>query len=171
MSSAVAFTLPQYGTDLDIHTASSSHSFMVRACASINISLYPNSDTSSPVNAQYVFHLGANQNTQVTLLNGQGAVLSSAPYVNHLSCDQSERFWTSWGDGVVRLGEGAYPHHVIIEYSDPGAPLINTLSLGTVDLGVKAEWQLERKSGISEISFTSQILMFAITRTIVRAIN
>ena len=152
----VAFTPTdgQLGT-LNIFTSDSTWEFQLRGCGEAQVALY--ADTLKE-NLCYTVWLGRENNTHVEIHDSRGVKLTSALYADHLSCDKLRKFWISWDQSVVKVGEGTAPHHLIAEYSNPGGPVINTLSVASAESNSKAEWEFVRRSGLSDIFYSHIIL-------------
>ena len=65
-----------------------------------------------------------------------------------------KRFWISWEEGVIAVGQGFYPQFRLVEWDDPDPERVNAISLNSGLHGADppAQWAFSKVSGNAGLS-------------------
>ena len=100
--------------------------FRVQACSGAILALYSNYWGWY----NYEIGIGLEDNSMLMIYDDKiYTVVREIVYPDLLSCWVERQFWVSWKDGVVRIGQGLYPHSQLLEYVDPAPQAVNSISL------------------------------------------
>lgn len=82
--------------------------------------------------------------------NERSATKANLTTVDVVNCDSFKRFWVSWANGLIKLGQGQLQENTLLFWSNEKPFTVRALSLKTsVGSGAVAEWQFSARAGIA----------------------
>ena len=143
----------------EIFSSRSAFVFSVISSSIVHVKL------SGSLDAYYEITLGAENNTRTVIQRSDASGLTSH-YVHTpgvVSGHHFRRFWVTWSDGHIKVGQDALSTHAIVDWPDAQSFMHQVHSIGVTSDGGHGYWVIPRQTGGSSASVVVVSLSLSLT--------